>query len=237
MLEMRRTVNPREREHAITEQNDSLQTTIYRMHTLCPLPKVVPSVFRISIREECTHRSHLTGHMFNKSHPTGDIIMVAGGKPPRDVYSPYEVVKVVTGKPIRFVCQNREWEDIYTHWYGNHSVKCGGEDKCQLCLDRRDRIWKGYLLGTPFASDTTCIFQITPLGAYMLEEQTHCERGLLGSIICLTRKGVRANSPLEAVIRGRVPDVHEIGAEKLERTVAVLYRQYARLKRSDDDSN
>lgn len=158
--------------------------------------------------------------------------MVRGRKPPKDVYSPYEVVKVVHGKPIKFVCQVQEWEDIYTHWYGNHSVKCGGEDQCSLCDDRHDKIWKGYLLGTPFASDTTCIFQITPLGAYMLEEQTRRDTGLLGAIICLQRKGIRANSPLEATVRGWVPDVREIDYSRLERTVAVLYRQYARLNGS-----
>jgi hypothetical protein len=163
--------------------------------------------------------------------------MVANGKPPRDVYSPYEVVKVVAGKPIKFVCQNQEWEDVITHWYGNHSVKCGGEDKCTLCRDRHDKIWKGYLLGTPFASSTTCIFQITPLGAYMLEEQTHRSSGLLGAIICLQRKGIRSNSPLEASIRGFVPDTKDIGYDRLERTVAVLYRQYARLKNPTNGKN
>lgn len=157
--------------------------------------------------------------------------MVANGSPPRDVYSPYEVVKVHPDKSIKFVCQNRVWEDVTTHWHGGHSVKCGGEDKCSLCNDRQDKIWKAYLLGTPWASNTTCIFQITPLGAYMLEEQTNTERGLLGAIICLTRKGIRSNSPLEASIRGWSPEVTEIEFERLERTVAVLYRQYAKLKR------
>lgn len=155
--------------------------------------------------------------------------MVRGRKPPQDVYSPYEVVKVLPGKPIRFVCQNQEWEDIYTHWHGNHSVQCPGEDKCSLCVDRHDKIWKGYLLGTPFSSDTTCIFQITPLGAYMLEEVTHRETGLLGAIIKLERKGIRANSPLEASVRGYDPGVREIDYKRLERTVAVLYRQYSRV--------
>ena len=153
--------------------------------------------------------------------------MVRNGKAPTGVYSPYEVVKVLPGKPIKFICQSREWEDVVTHWYGNHSVKCVGEPKCSLCVDRHDKIWKGYLLGCLQSGGPTLIFQITPLGAYALEEQTAHERGLLGAILCLTRKGKRANSPLEASIRGWVRDTIEIPYETLERTVQVLYRQYS----------
>jgi hypothetical protein len=165
--------------------------------------------------------------MFTITTPQGDIIMARNGTPPTGVYSPYEVVKVLPGKPVKFICQSREWEDINTHWYGNHSVKCEGKDKCALCLDRHAQIWKGYLLGCMQTGGQTLIFQITPLGAYMLEEQTTNERGLVGALLCLTRKGKRPNSPLEASIRGWVRDTKEIPYESLERTVQVLYRQYS----------
>lgn len=153
--------------------------------------------------------------------------MSRNGKAPTGVYSPYEVVKVLPGKPIKFICQSREWEDINTHWWGNHSVKCEGPGRCLLCRDRHAQIWKGYLLGCMQSGGPTLIFQITPLGAYMLEEQTQHERGLLGALVCLTRKGKRANSPLEASLRGWVSGTTEIPYESLERTVQVLYRQYS----------
>jgi hypothetical protein len=153
--------------------------------------------------------------------------MSRNGKAPTGVYSPYEVVKVLPGKPVKFISQSREWEDVNTHWYGNHSVKCEGPGKCLLCRDRHAQVWKGYLLGSMPSGGHTLIFQITPLGAYMLEEQTQHERGLLGALICLTRKGTRANSPLEASLRGWVTGTTEIPYEQLERTVQVLYRQYS----------
>jgi hypothetical protein len=166
--------------------------------------------------------------MFTIMTSTGANKMAKNGKAPKGVYSPYQVVKVLPDKPIKFICQSKEWEDINTHWYGNHSVKCEGPGKCLLCRDRHAQIWKGYLLGCMQTGGPTLIFQITPLGAYMLEEQTKHARGLLGALLCLTRKGRRANSPLEASIRGWVRDTDEIPFETLERTVQVLYRQYSR---------
>lgn len=155
--------------------------------------------------------------------------MSRNGRAPRDVYSPYQVVKVEPGKPIRMVCQSREWESVDTHWYGRHSVKCLKPAFCQLCEDRNTVAWKAYLLGTAPTGEVTAIFQITPLSAYMLEEQQSRETGLLGAIICLNRKGKRPNSPLEASIRGYVRETVEKPYDQLQRVVSVLYRQYSDL--------
>lgn len=152
--------------------------------------------------------------------------MARNGTIPTDVYSPYQVVKVQPGKPIKFVCQSQEWESIDTHWYGRHSVRCLRPDYCQLCEDRNAKVWKAYLLGTAPTGGVTAIFQITPLSATMLEDQTRCETGLLGAIIRLERKGQRPNSPLEASIRGYVASTEERCYEQLERVVNVLYKQY-----------
>jgi len=156
--------------------------------------------------------------------------MSRNGRIPTDVYSPYQVVSVKPGHPIKFVCQSQEWESIDTHWYGRHSVKCLKPDHCQLCEDRNALVWKAYLLGTAPAGGVTAIFQITPLSATMLEDLTHTPTGLLGAIIHLKRAGGRANSPLEATIRGWVKDVKEKPYDQLERVVNVLYKQYADLK-------
>lgn len=117
-----------------------------------------------------------------------------------------------------------------THWYGNHSVKCDLTEECQLCQNRNAKVWKAYLLGTAPSGGNTAIFQLTPLAADMLDEISMSHRGLLGAIICLTRKGERANSPLEASLRGWTEKVVEKPFDQLERVVKVLYKQYADLQ-------
>jgi hypothetical protein len=107
-------------------------------------------------------------------------------------------------------------------------------DDCSLCDVRNARVWKAYLLGTAPTGGVTAIFQLTPLSAGMLDEASRCERGLLGAIIRLQRKGNRENSPLEAQLRGWVDEVVEKPYEELERVVKVLYKQYSDLK-SDED--
>jgi len=154
--------------------------------------------------------------------------MSANGRAPKHVVSQYTVVKVNPGKKVSFICQSREWESVDTHWYGNHSVKCVGEDICQMCKDGVEHTWKAYLLGHSHTGGPTFIFQITPLAAGYLEAQTETERGLLGAIIVLNRKGKRKNSPLEAQIRGFDPGVHEIDYDTLERVINVLYRQFGK---------
>jgi hypothetical protein len=171
--------------------------------------------------------------MFTTDNPLGAKKMSRNGKPPKDVYSPYEVVRVLPGKPIKFISQVREWEDVVTHWYGRHSEQCSGKDDCHLCLARNARVWKAYLLGVAPSGGNTAIFQLTPLSAAMLEEQTKTDRGLLGAIIVLTRKGERENSPLEASLRGWAPEVYEKPFKELERVVKVLYKQYGELKTSE----
>jgi hypothetical protein len=158
--------------------------------------------------------------------------MSRNGEIPKDVYSPYQVVKVLPSKPIRMICQSKEWESIKTHWWGNHSVRCLSPDKCDLCEQRNDVAWKAYLLGTSPTGGVTAIFQLTPLSAFMLEEQITRETGLLGAIIKLTRVGKRRNGPLEASIRGYVNPVEEKPYEQLRRVVGVLYRQYSDLAES-----
>jgi hypothetical protein len=130
------------------------------------------------------------------------------------------------------ICQSKEWESIETHWWGNHSVRCLKPDKCDLCEKRNDVAWKAYLLGTSPTGDVTAIFQLTPLSAYMLEEQITRDTGLLGAIIKLNRVGKRKNGPLEASIRGYVKPVVEKPYEQLHRVVNVLYRQYSDLQES-----
>jgi hypothetical protein len=88
-------------------------------------------------------------------------------------------------------------------------------------------------LGVAPSGGNTAIFQLTPLSAAMLEEQTKTDRGLLGAIIVLTRKGERENSPLEASLRGWAPEVYEKPFKELERVVKVLYKQYGELKTSE----
>jgi hypothetical protein len=155
--------------------------------------------------------------------------MSKNGRPPVGSYSPYEVVKVLPGKPIKFVCQSKEWEDVNTHWYGRHSVRCPAPDFCQLCEDRNGLAWKGYLLGTSPSGGVTAIFQITPVCADTLQEWADLPRGLLGAVIVLTRKGTRDNGPLTASLRGWVDNVTERPYDRLLRAVNVLYRQYGDL--------
>lgn len=155
--------------------------------------------------------------------------MTKNGHPPKDAYSPYEVVKVLPGKPIRFISQSQEWESVQTHWYGRHSVRCPKPDYCQLCEDRNDTAWKAYLLGTAPSGGVTAIFQITPLSASSLLEFNGRPEGLLGAIISLERKGQRTNGPLTASLRGWTRDVTERPFPILERVVRVLYRQYGDL--------
>lgn len=159
--------------------------------------------------------------------------MTKNGRPPRNVFSPYQVVKVLPNKPVKFVCQSRQWETVVTHWYGNHSVRCDGTDNCGLCLDRNAQVWKAYVLGCGAGGGPTAIFQLTPLAAYMLDETSLQDRGLLGAIIVLNRKGNRPNSPLEASIRGWTDTYVEKPFEQLERVVKVLYKQYADIRNSD----
>jgi hypothetical protein len=156
--------------------------------------------------------------------------MSQSGKPPTGTYSPYEVAKVLPGKPVKFVCQSKNWEDVYTHWYGRHSVKCAKPGFCQLCEDRNDVAWKAYLLGTAPSGGVTAIFQLTPLAASTLLEWEERERGLLGAIILLTRKGPRENSPLVSELRGWCDSVVERPYARLERVVQVLYKQYGDLR-------
>lgn len=156
--------------------------------------------------------------------------MSQSGKPPVGTYSPYEVVKVLPGKPIKFISQSKHWEDVETHWYGRHSVRCPKPAFCQLCEDRNDIAWKAYLLGTAPAGGVTATFQLTPLSASYLLEWEESPRGLLGAIIVLTRKGTRANGPLTAELRGWCDHVIERPFERLERVVKILYKQYGDLK-------
>lgn len=152
--------------------------------------------------------------------------MSENGRPPTGVFAPYEVVKVLPGKPIKFISQSKAWEDIYTHWYGRHSIKCLKPDYCQLCIDRNAIVWKAYLLGCATVGGNTAIFQLTPVATSSLLEWTERPRGLLGAIILLTRKGKRDNGPLTAELRGWCDHVEERPFERLEGVVKVLYKQY-----------
>lgn len=163
--------------------------------------------------------------------------MSRNGRPPTGIYSPYQVIKVEPGKPVKFICVSRDWETVDTHWYGKHSVQCRKPEPCICDGTRMDTVWKAYLLGTAPSGGNVAVFQLTPLAAYMLEEQTQGERGLLGAIICLTRKGTRVNSPLEASIRGWVDNTDEKPFEVLERVVRLLYREYAKLKVNAVEAN
>lgn len=154
--------------------------------------------------------------------------MSANGRAPTDVYCQYDVVKVKPGKPVKFLCHSREWESVDTHWYGNHSIRCPGMPDCQQCKDGIARVWKAYILGSMAASEQVLVFQITPLGAYALEEQISNERGLLGAIIRMERKGTRPNSPLVVELRGFVQGTHEVPFKTLEHVVDVLYRTYSK---------
>lgn len=156
--------------------------------------------------------------------------MSRNGPVPNGIYSPYEVVKCLPGKPIKFVCQSKEWEDVETHWYGGHSVRCPKPAYCQLCEDRNDVAWKAYLLGTAPTGGVTAIFQLTPLAASTLKEWADRPRGLLGAIILLKRKGDRPNGPLTAELRGWCDHTTERPYERLERVVNVLYKQYGNLQ-------
>jgi hypothetical protein len=165
--------------------------------------------------------------MFTTTQDQEDKTMTANGKPPKGVYSPYEVVKVLPGKPVKFISVVSQWEDVHTHWYGRHSVKCPGAEKCELCKVRNAVAWKGYLLGTAPSGGAVAIFQITPLGFQSLEEASETPGGLLGAVILLTRQGKRENSPLTAELKGWVSGQTLIPYETLQRTVNVLYREYA----------
>jgi hypothetical protein len=156
--------------------------------------------------------------------------MSRNGRPPSGIYSPYEVVKCLPGKPIKFVCQSKEWEDVETHWFGGHSVQCPKPAPCKLCEERHDVAWKAYLLGTAPTGGVTAIFQLTPLAASTLLEWVDRQRGLLGAIILLNRKGDRANGPLTAELRGWCDHVVERPYERLQRVVKVLYKQYGDLQ-------
>lgn len=158
--------------------------------------------------------------------------MSANGKPPRGIYSPYEVVKVRPGRTVKFISVVKEWEGIHTHWYGRHSVKCAGPAECELCKLRNAVAWKGYLLGTAPSGGAVAIFQITPLGAYALEEATETSNGLLGAIIRLERKGKRENSPLTANLMGWATGQVEIPYTGLERVVNVLYKEYSSIDKA-----
>lgn len=150
--------------------------------------------------------------------------------PPTDAYSPWQIHKVEPGQKVKFVCQSREWEGVEAHWYGNHSIKCPGVDVCDLCVQHIAQVWKGYLLGRALSGGEPEIFQITPLAARTLKTLIDRPEGLLGAIICLERKGKRRNSPLEASIRGFTTVDLEIPFERLERSVAVIFRHYDNLK-------
>lgn len=163
--------------------------------------------------------------------------MSRNGRAPTDVYSPYEVIKVHPGKPVKFISVCNDFESVVTHWYGRHSVRCDETPLCQLCLDRNDKVWKGYLLGTAPTGGQVAIFQITPLSAVPLQELVDNGRGLRGAIIKLERKGQRANSPLTAELRGWARDTVEIPYENLERVVNVLYKQYSRVPKDRGDGN
>lgn len=155
--------------------------------------------------------------------------MAANGRPPTGVYSPYQVVKVLPGKPVKFISSSAEWEDVHTHWWGRHSVKCAGPDVCELCKQRNAVAWKGYLLGTAPSGGAVAIFQITPLCFASLEVASETPGGLLGAIIVLTRQGKRENSPLTAELRGWASGQLALPFATLERTVKLLYREYASL--------
>jgi len=156
--------------------------------------------------------------------------MSQNGAPPRGIYCPYQIVNILPEKPIKFVCQSREWENVDTHWYMRHSILCEGTPTCPICVKGNSKVWKAYLFGQSQSGGVSQIFQLTPLAAYQLENATRREDGLLGAIIKLTRAGRRKNSPLEADIRGYCEGVLEVSAQILERTVAVLYRQYDRVQ-------
>lgn len=162
--------------------------------------------------------------------------MVANQKPPRGIYSPYQVIPVLPEKSIKFVSMVSEWEAVTTHWYGNHSVRCSGNDDCHLCIQGISQVWKAYLLGSQHGTGTPSIFQLTPLAAYELEEATTCQTGLLGAIICLKRAGKRKNSPLTASIRGWVKEVTELPYDLTERCINVLYRKYEALDRGEQSA-
>lgn len=141
----------------------------------------------------------------------------------------YPIVRCRPKQPLRITLLQVSFRGVWTHYWNDKTIVCGGDENCDACKQNLKLAWIGHILARRHQDDRTVLCPVTRPVASDLKQHKREEHGLLGLRVCLSRVGRRTTSPIATQVFGRDMAVDEIPVMVTERIMMRLYSENAGL--------
>jgi hypothetical protein len=151
--------------------------------------------------------------------------MIFENMPPEpELVRPLPIVRPKPDKPMHTVLLAEHWVGLYTHWFGEKTIACGG-DECKACERNVPRIWKGFIpVCDAYNPDTKVLLQFTPRCVAILLDYESVEHGFFGARVIWSRIGNRKNAPLSCAFVGWTKAIKRYSEFDLQDIVSSIFR-------------
>ena len=122
------------------------------------------------------------------------------GPAPPSARNSKQVIRVTTTEKVHFIALSRRVFTVWIHWKGR-SIKCPGEDLCELCKNGVGKKWKGYIdVIHEHPPVYSAFLEITPVVGDILKKLVDPELGLRGLrfSVAKTKGGPKGRYLIEA---------------------------------------
>ena len=143
--------------------------------------------------------------------------------PPRE-FAGLRLTRVAKSKSITGIITCDEMVGRNTHFEHRRTVPCAG-DACELCLERNQKRWHGYVSICSTRSTTQIILELTDLASQPIIEWFDRRGSLRGTRIIAERKGNFDNSPVSCTLEINDVDLRTLPASPdLRRFLQMLWK-------------
>lgn len=125
------------------------------------------------------------------------------GPAPPSARNTKQVIRVTTQDKVHFIALSRKVYTCWIHWRGR-SIRCPGEDTCDLCKNGVGKKWKGYIdVLHEHPPVYNAFLEITPVVGDMLKKLVDPLKGLRGLrfSVCKTKGGPKGRYLIDAMDR------------------------------------
>lgn len=151
--------------------------------------------------------------------------MSVGTFGPGNIAVPFPIFKLPPAGMARVIMVVESWASVWTHYYGQKTVRCPGTAICRLCEEGQELRFQAYILAKGWTDDKVCLVHLTAMACAQIEEWTEFVPKQAGLRMVLTRKKLKVNGPVDAICYGYDDNVNIRPWKQLADIVEKIYKK------------